>query len=108
MGRITVNEKSLEWEGTRWKGCLKKTLGVVPDTGATAQLFKIEAGCAVETHKHPCAQQIYIISGKAETSEGEVLTAGTYVFLPPGEEHGFRAMEECLFFESFEAMIRVE
>lgn len=60
-------------------------------------LFKIEAGGAVEVHKHPQAQYGVLIKGRGVFIVGgrriEVSEGDSY-YISSGEEHGFIAIED--------------
>ncbi|MEM0261194.1 MAG: cupin domain-containing protein [Nitrososphaerota archaeon] len=67
-------------------------------------LFKIEAGGKVEVHQHPQAQYGVVIKGR-----GVFIVGGRYIeisegdsyYIPPGEEHGFSALEDTQVIDIF-------
>ncbi|MDW7986443.1 MAG: cupin domain-containing protein [Nitrososphaerota archaeon] len=67
-------------------------------------LFKIDSGKLIPLHNHPQAQYGLVISGRgfftSRNREVEVSEGDSY-YIPPNEEHGFRAVEDVTVVDIF-------
>jgi quercetin dioxygenase-like cupin family protein len=69
------------------EGAGVKVLWKDPETGSYAGLLRVPPGASLPAHIHPYAvHHLYILEGTCRVA-GEVLTRGSYVFVPPGEDH---------------------
>jgi len=65
--------------------------------------FVFQAGGYLPPHKHPWEQEIIITKGRLQTTSGGRTVkneVGDIVYIPAGEEHGFKTMgdEPCEFY----------
>jgi quercetin dioxygenase-like cupin family protein len=69
------------------EGAGAKVLWKDPRTGSYAGILGVAPGASLRAHIHPYAvHHLYILEGTCRLA-GEVLTRGSYVFVPPGEDH---------------------
>jgi quercetin dioxygenase-like cupin family protein len=60
----------------------------------TMRVFDVEPGGHTPLHAHESEHEVYVVGGRGTIVEGDVehpLEPGTFVFVPPGETHQFRA-----------------
>jgi quercetin dioxygenase-like cupin family protein len=56
-------------------------------TGSYSGLLGVAPGASLRAHIHPFGvHHVYVLEGTCRVA-GEVLTRGSYVFVPPGEDH---------------------
>lgn len=67
------------------------------DEGGGAALVKVAAGARVPTHEHPGGEDVYVLSGRCVVG-ALTLTAGDYLWTPPGPAHDLTALEDTLLF----------
>jgi quercetin dioxygenase-like cupin family protein len=74
-----------------------KRVMIGPADGAphfTMRVFDVAPGGHTPLHAHESEHEVYVIAGRGVVMEGDEehpLEAGTFVFVPPGETHQFRA-----------------
>ncbi|UJR86416.1 cupin domain-containing protein [Sandaracinus amylolyticus] len=59
-------------------------------------LVRMDAGAHAPRHHHPGGEETFILSGTLRAG-GKLLSAGDYLYTPPGEVHDGHAKEECTF-----------
>ena len=57
-------------------------------------LLKFEPGTSYPYHNHPAGEELFVLSGEA-VIEGATLTAGDYLYTPPGFKHSVRTDLGC-------------
>ncbi|MBE0569380.1 MAG: cupin domain-containing protein [Deltaproteobacteria bacterium] len=58
----------------------------------TARHFEVAPGGRTPFHAHPWEHEVFVLSGKGNVKRGDGGTEvgpGSFVFVPPGEEHAF-------------------
>lgn len=93
----------LKW--TKVPGEPEGTAEVVPhehEDGSYTHLLRIEKGVVIPgVVVHDFYEEAYYLEGKIlNTTTGQTISRGMYVYHAPGEEHGpFRCLETCLILE---------
>ncbi|MEC5142617.1 cupin domain-containing protein [Chitinophaga sp. 212800010-3] len=64
---------------------------------STTILLRFEPGAAYPYHNHPAGEQIYVLSGDVIV-EGASLSAGDYLYTPPGFKHSVTTKTGCTLF----------
>ena len=68
------------------------------DGGARIRwLITVDKGKSTPTHSHDYEHEIFVIEGKLSVQIGHLnqdAPAGAYIYIPPNEIHGMRAMED--------------
>lgn len=95
-----VKSNSVEWiplveEGINTKGIYVKSLrrDEVEKRSPTI-LLRFERGARYPYHNHPAGEEIFVMEGTA-TIEGEKLSAGDYLYTPPGFKHSVTTETGC-------------
>ena len=57
-------------------------------------LLKFEAGTSYPYHNHPAGEELFVLHGSCEI-EGAMLTAGDYLYTPPGFKHSVKSAAGC-------------
>ena len=96
-----INQSKINWSPSPSEGVFYKWLLLDYQEERVIDLLKVEKGFESAAHRHDVAQASYLISGKAEGLNGNIMTAGTFLFVPAGELHGFKALEECVWHDVF-------
>ncbi|MBV1860246.1 MAG: cupin domain-containing protein [Nannocystaceae bacterium] len=65
--------------------------------GTTTMFIRMAAGSHAPLHDHAGGEETYVISGRLRVGT-HVLTAGDYLWTPPGVAHDGEAEEDTLFF----------
>ena len=91
---------SLPWKPTPTPGIDMKILLQDDTTGLLTALFRWAPGTVLPLHEHVDIEQTYVLSGSIVDDEGEV-TAGNYVWRPPGNRHVARAPNGALVLAMF-------
>ncbi|SKA30753.1 Cupin domain protein [Chitinophaga eiseniae] len=60
-------------------------------------LLKFEPGAVYPYHNHPAGEEIFVLSGEA-VLEQATLTAGDYLYTPPGFKHSVSSPSGCTLF----------
>lgn len=76
------------------------------DNHGLTLLFRMAAGADAPLHHHPGGEETYIVSGKLRIGDHQ-LTAGDYIWTPPGVSHDAHADEESVFFVVVPSGLRV-
>jgi quercetin dioxygenase-like cupin family protein len=90
-----VNEKDIE-------GVSMKVV-ISPEAGApnfVMRVFDIQPGGHTAYHTHAWEHEVYVLEGKGMVRQGEkehLLEKGSFVLVPPGEEHNFANTGDGLF-----------
>lgn len=88
--------KPLEEAGVNTQGISVKVLRYDETTHrAPTILLKFEAGAQYPYHNHPGGEEIYVLEGEA-TVGGAQLSAGDYLYTPPGFKHGVNSEKGCI------------
>ena len=95
-----VEVDSLPWKPTPTPGIDMKILLQDETTGLLTALFRWAPGTELPLHEHVDIEQTYVLSGSIVDDEGEV-TAGNYVWRPPGNRHIARAPHGALVLAMF-------
>ncbi len=99
---ITRSQQS-EWKpliekGTHYKGIFVKSLRYDVETQrAKTILLKFEPGASYPYHNHPAGEELFVLEGSA-IIEGATLTAGDYLYTPPGFKHAVTTAKGCTLF----------
>jgi quercetin dioxygenase-like cupin family protein len=65
------------------------------ETGGVTTIARFFAGSSGKWHSHPGGEELYVISGRLRVGDIE-LSAGDYLFTPPGAAHEVFAHEEAV------------
>ena len=57
-------------------------------------LLKFDAGAAYPYHNHPAGEELFVLDGKVTIEEAH-LTAGDYLYTPPGFRHSVQSDSGC-------------
>jgi anti-sigma factor ChrR (cupin superfamily) len=95
-----VDVANLPWRPTRAAGIEMKVLLEDKETGLLTALFRWAPGTMLPDHEHVEIEQTYVLEGSIEDEEGEV-TAGNYVWRPPGSRHVARSRNGALLLAFF-------
>ena len=76
------------------------------EEGGGAVLLRVAAGARFPAHDHPGGEEVYVVSGRARIGDIEV-TAGDYLWTPPGGVHDLEAREDTVIFVTSPNGIRV-
>ncbi len=83
---LTVWQPLIE-SGIEYKGIFVKSLRYDHATQrSTTILLKFEPGAHYPYHNHPAGEELFVLEGEV-TIEGAKLTAGDYLYTPPGFKH---------------------
>lgn len=81
---VTVDD--IPWKPTPCEGIDMKVLMHDEESGLMTAMFRWQPGSKLTFHEHVEIEQTYVIEGHLVDDEGEV-TAGNYVWRPPGSRH---------------------
>ena len=95
-----VEVADLPWKPTQCEGVEMKILLEDPETGLMTALFRWAPGAVLPLHEHVEIEQTFVLEGSIVDEEGEV-TAGNYVWRPPGNRHVARAPNGALVLSMF-------
>ena len=95
-----VDVESMPWEPTPYPGVEWKVLLRDEETGLLTALFKWAPGSELPLHEHVEIEQTFVLEGSIEDEEGEV-TAGNFVWRPPGSRHVARSRNGALLLGTF-------
>lgn len=73
-----------------------------PSKGAFVLMIRMSAGCGIPRHWHTPAEQLSFLSGTATITmpdeKAQTLAAGSFIHLPPKNQHSFVCKTACQFF----------
>lgn len=95
-----VDVDDLPWKPTQCEGVEMKILLEDPETGLMTALFRWAPGATLPLHEHVEIEQTFVLEGSIVDEEGEV-TAGNYVWRPPGNRHVAKAPNGALVLSMF-------
>ena len=95
-----VDVEDLPWKPTPCEGVEMKVLLHDEETGLMTALFRWAPGATLPLHEHVEVEQTYVLEGSLVDDEGEV-TAGNYVWRPPGNRHVATAPNGALVLSMF-------
>lgn len=95
-----VDVEDLPWKPTPCEGVEMKVLLHDEETGLMTALFRWAPGAKLPLHEHVEVEQTYVLEGSLVDDEGEV-TAGNYVWRPPGNRHVATAPNGALVLSMF-------
>lgn len=90
-----VQVDALPWQETRFPGIRIKVLMDDPGTGLQTVLTRMDPGAVLTDHEHVATEQSWVLEGSLVDHEGAV-TAGNYVWRPPGSRHTAHAPHGAL------------
>jgi quercetin dioxygenase-like cupin family protein len=83
-------------EGVDTKGVFVKVLRFDEQTQrAPSILLKFEAGASYPYHDHPAGEEAFVLEGDVIIG-GEKLSAGDYLYTPPGCKHAVKSERGCV------------
>jgi anti-sigma factor ChrR (cupin superfamily) len=86
-----VRPQEMPWDKMRFPGCEVKTLLFDAKSGLATVLMKMAPGATLPDHEHVLIEQTYVLSGSLVDKEGPdaglEVTAGEFVWRPPGSRH---------------------
>jgi mannose-6-phosphate isomerase-like protein (cupin superfamily) len=65
--------------------------------GERTLLLRMEPGARHPRHLHPAGEQLYVLEGDVDI-DGQRLTAGDFLYTPPGASHAVASVNGCLMF----------
>jgi quercetin dioxygenase-like cupin family protein len=92
-----------EWQplvenNVHYKGVFVKSLRFDQATQRSKTiLLKFEPGASYPYHNHPAGEELFVLEGEV-VIEGEKLTAGDYLYTPPGYKHAVHTTQGCTVF----------
>ncbi len=94
---LDVDEEPTGFEGVgiRWL--------VIPKMGAknfSMRYFTMKAGSEIPIHSHDWEHEIFIMKGEGVITNGKEeyhVKAGNFLYVPPNEPHGYRAITDLEF-----------
>lgn len=95
-----VDVEALPWKPTPTPGIDMKVLVHDDESGLLTALFRWEPGTRLDLHEHVEIEQSFVVSGSLEDEEGRV-TAGNFVWRPPGNRHSPWSTDGCLLISFF-------
>jgi anti-sigma factor ChrR (cupin superfamily) len=86
-----VRPAEMEWQKTRFPGCVAKTLLFDKATGLATALMRLEPGAVLPDHEHVKIEQTYVLEGTLVDREGPAagleVKAGEFVWREAGSRH---------------------
>ena len=95
--KIVVREKEGAWEPSKIPGVSYKSLRMSGERNAGTYLVKMAPGTSYPPHDHPQGEEVYVVSGSMRVG-ADRLSAGDYLYTPPGAAHDADTSEGCVFF----------
>ncbi len=84
--------------GVKTDGISVKVLRFDAATGrAPTFLLKFEAGASYPNHSHPAGEEVFVLEGEVRFGARR-LTAGDYLYTPPGAMHPVHSKTGCVMF----------
>ena len=91
-----INWKPLVEDGVKTDGIYVKVLRFDQATHRPPTfLLKFDAGASYPNHIHPAGEEAYVLEGSVRFGPNE-LTAGDYLYTPPGEKHAVFSKAGCV------------
>lgn len=96
------NTPFMEWSplnepGIDTTGLFIKPLRRNEDGRPPSFLLKFEGGSSYPYHNHPEGEELFVLEGSC-IIEGVALTAGDYLYTPPGFKHSVTSEKGCVLF----------
>ncbi len=90
----------MEWrplmeQGVNTAGIFVKPLRYDATGRPPSILLKFEAGAHYPYHNHPAGEELFVLEGSVNI-EGATLTAGDYLYTPPGFRHAVKTDTGCV------------
>ncbi|MEP7319466.1 MAG: dimethylsulfonioproprionate lyase family protein [Panacibacter sp.] len=101
INNYIVKTSAVEWSpltetGVNTKGIFVKTLRHDEQTKRSPTiLLKFEPGASYPYHNHPGGEELYVLQGSAIIEKVQ-LSAGDYLYTPPGFKHSVQSNEGCV------------
>lgn len=101
MRNYITRSHQKEWRpliepGVNTKGIFVKVFRFDEQTQrAPVILLKFEAGASYPFHNHPAGEEAFVLEGEV-IFEGEKLSAGDYLYTPPGCKHAVKSERGCV------------
>jgi len=95
-----VQVDEIPWKPTPCEGIEMKVLMQDEETGMMTALFKWAPGSKLTFHEHVELEQTFVLEGSLVDDEGTI-TAGNYVWRPPGSQHDAWAPDGALILSMF-------
>ena len=95
---VRTNEtewKPLTEEGVITNGIFVKALRVDETGRPPSILLKFEPGAQYPYHNHPGGEETFVLEGSC-IIEGKPLSAGDYLYTPPGFKHDVKTKTGCV------------
>lgn len=95
-----VRTRTLHWQalhepGIDTSGIFVKPLRVEESGRPSSILLRFEPGARYPYHNHPAGEELLVLEGSC-IIEDETLSAGDYLYTPPGFRHSVRTETGCL------------
>jgi quercetin dioxygenase-like cupin family protein len=103
--RFLSESHNMPWKETPFPGVTDKVLRIREDSTGVVELVRIAKGAALPAHRHLVTQSAFFLSGVAESLDGQIINAGSYAEVPPGERHGTKAIEEVVLLNMFNGAV---
>jgi quercetin dioxygenase-like cupin family protein len=84
------------WRPLRLAGVSARPLRRDAGSGASTALLRLEPGARVPAHTHPAGEEVFVLEGEVLIG-GDRLTAGDYLYTPPGGVHAASSAGGCVF-----------
>jgi quercetin dioxygenase-like cupin family protein len=94
--KIVVKDAEAIWQPSRIPGVAYRMLREAAEKNAGTFLVKMEPGTSYPPHLHPGGEEVYVVAGSMRVGP-ERLSAGDYLFTPPGGYHDADTVEGCTF-----------
>jgi len=106
MDPVRVNSAERKWVPLPYgKGVTISPL--LPNgRGGGSALLRFEPGAKFPAHDHPGGEEVYVLEGSVRIGNQE-LSAGDYLWTPPGGIHDAQTDEGCILFLSAPEGIKV-
>src|SRR5436190_6367179 len=85
-----------EWRPLKVPGVSVKLLRNDAETGQSAALVRFEAGSSFPAHDHPAGEEVFVLEGAVQIGRHQ-LSAGDYLYTPPGGKHAATSEHGCVF-----------
>jgi len=105
-GKIAMKSSEGEWQLTKIPGVTFKVLRAGAEKGAGTFLIRMSATCAYPAHVHPGGEEVWVVEGSMRVG-GDRMSAGDYLYTPPGGAHDAESEEGCTFLVSLPEPVRV-
>ena len=89
--------RPLDEAGIDTSGIFVKALRYTEDGRPPSILLKFDPGAKYPYHNHPSGEELFVMEGSC-TVEGAKLSAGDYLYTPPGLKHSVQSDLGCTLF----------